>query len=37
MNVQIEKYSDKTALVTAVGDRLIGAITDAIAGAGARR
>ena len=31
VNVQIEKYSDKTALVTAVGDRLIGAITDAIA------
>jgi len=27
----IEKYSDKAELVTAVGDRLIGAITDAIA------
>jgi 6-phosphogluconolactonase len=30
----IEKYSDKAALVTAVGDRLIGAITDAIADRG---
>src|SRR4029078_10537539 len=27
----VEKYSDKAALITAVGDRLIGAITDAIA------
>jgi 6-phosphogluconolactonase len=27
----VEKYSDKAELVTAVGDRLIGAITDAIA------
>jgi 6-phosphogluconolactonase len=27
----VEKYSDKAALVAAVGDRLIGAITDAIA------
>lgn len=34
MNVQIEKYSDKTALVTAVGDRLIGAIADALASRG---
>jgi 6-phosphogluconolactonase len=30
----IEKYSDKAELVTAVGDRLIGAITDAIAARG---
>ena len=30
----VEKYPDKTALVTAVGDRLIGAITDAIAARG---
>lgn len=30
----IETYPDKTALVTAVGDRLIGAITDAIAARG---
>jgi 6-phosphogluconolactonase len=29
--MSIERYSDKAALVTAVGDRLIGAITDAIA------
>ena len=34
MNTIIEKYSDKSALVTAVGDRLIGAITDAIAARG---
>jgi 6-phosphogluconolactonase len=30
----IEKYSDKAALVSAVGDRLIGAITDAVAARG---
>ena len=30
----IEKYSDKTTLVTAVGDRLIAAITDAVAARG---
>lgn len=34
MGTVIERYSDKTALVTAVGDRLIGAITDAIAARG---
>jgi 6-phosphogluconolactonase len=34
MNTQIEKYPDKAALVTAVGDRLIGAITDAVAARG---
>jgi 6-phosphogluconolactonase len=34
MNQIIEKYSDKTALVAAAGDRLIGAITDAIAARG---
>ena len=31
MNTVIEKYSDKAALVTAVGDRLIAAITEAVA------
>ena len=31
MNTVVEKYSDKAALVTAVGDRLITAITDAVA------
>lgn len=34
MSTHIEKYSDKTALVSAVGDRLIGAITDAVAASG---
>ncbi len=34
MSTIIEKYSDKAALVTAVGDRLIGAITDAVAARG---
>ena len=34
MTTTIEKYSDKTALVTAVGDRLVGAITGAIAARG---
>ena len=34
MSTSIEKYSDKAALVTAVGDRLIAAITDAIAARG---
>ena len=33
-NVVIEKYSDKAELVTAVGDRLIRAITDAITARG---
>jgi 6-phosphogluconolactonase len=31
VSTHIEKYSDKATLVSAVGDRLIGAITDAIA------
>ena len=31
MSTEIEKYPDKAALVTAVGDRLIAAITDAVA------
>ncbi len=30
MSTHIEKYPDKATLVTAVGDRLIGAITDAV-------
>ena len=34
MSALVEKYSDKAQLVTAVGDRLIGAITDAIAARG---
>ncbi|WNG95156.1 6-phosphogluconolactonase [Mycobacterium sp. ITM-2016-00318] len=34
MTTVIEKFSDKAELVTAVGDRLIGAITDAIAARG---
>jgi 6-phosphogluconolactonase len=34
VSTEIEKYSDKAALVTAVGDRLIGAITDAVAARG---
>lgn len=34
MSTVIERYSDKAELVTAVGDRLIGAITDAIAARG---
>ena len=34
MSTDIEKYSDKAALVSAVGDRLIGAITDAVAARG---
>ena len=34
MSTIIEKYPDKAALVTAVGDRLIGAITDAVAARG---
>ena len=34
MSTIVETYPDKTALVTAVGDRLIGAITDAIAARG---
>ena len=35
MTTIVERYSDKATLVTAVGDRLIGAITDAIAARGA--
>ena len=34
MNTKIEKYPNKSALVTAVGDRLISAITDAVASRG---
>ena len=34
MNTEIEKYPNKSALVTAVGDRLISAITDAVASRG---
>jgi 6-phosphogluconolactonase len=34
MSTKVEKYADKTALVAAVGDRLIGAITDAVAARG---
>ncbi|OBA96674.1 6-phosphogluconolactonase [Mycobacteriaceae bacterium 1482268.1] len=34
MTPVIEKFSDKAALVAAVGDRLVGAITDAIAARG---
>jgi 6-phosphogluconolactonase len=34
VNVSVEKYSDKSELVTAVGDRLIDAITGAIAARG---
>ena len=34
MSTEIEKYPDKTALVTAVGDRLINAITEAVASRG---
>ena len=34
MSALVEKYSDKAQLVTAVGDRLIGAITEAIAARG---
>jgi 6-phosphogluconolactonase len=34
VSTEIEKYSNKAALVTAVGDRLIGAITDAVAARG---
>ncbi len=34
MTTTIEKYSDKTELVTAAGDRLIGAINDAITAKG---
>jgi 6-phosphogluconolactonase len=34
VSTHIEKYSDKAALVSAVGDRLIGAITDAVAASG---
>ncbi len=34
MNTKIQKYPNKSALVTAVGDRLISAITDAVASRG---
>ncbi|OBK70321.1 6-phosphogluconolactonase [Mycobacterium sp. 1274761.0] len=34
MSTVIEKYPDKSALVAAIGDRLIGAITDAISARG---
>jgi 6-phosphogluconolactonase len=34
VSTHIEKYSDKAALVSGVGDRLIGAITDAVAASG---
>jgi 6-phosphogluconolactonase len=34
VSTEIEKYSDKAALVAGVGDRLVGAITDAVAARG---